>query len=94
MTCPRIALFESSSAHRGSLKFSSPAMSGEIEENMMRIFVPSEDGPFVDPAFLVPYQPGLICVHSMRAESGQATSIEQKGGVTADPDGHIKVPEA
>ncbi len=36
----------------------------------MRIFVPSEDGPYKGSMRLVPYQPGLICEHALRNPSG------------------------
>lgn len=32
----------------------------------MRIFVPSEDGPYMGSMRLVPYQPGLACEHALR----------------------------
>lgn len=43
----------------------------------MRIFVPSEDGPYMGSMRLVPYQPGLACEHALR----QAPELSEQQAV-------------
>lgn len=67
-----------------------PDTGGSLKEIVMRIFVPSEDGPYVGSMRLVPYQPGLVCEHALRDASHAVISDPVQ---TASPTRHL-LPES